>query len=158
MNEPDLEIAALLATFANIKSAEDENELRALDDAVQRLGAVARPERAIEALLGILERFPSGDGYGVFWGILHALETMPGQYESPLVQSIQRQPSEFSLNMLYRIIKDGQTEAGGVDLYHLLEDVSNDSRWSEEIRKDARQSIVALQEYGIEPTAKQKSV
>ena len=77
---------------------------------------------------------------------------MPGRYESPLVQSIQRQPSEFSLNMLYRILKDGQTEAGGINLYNLLESVATDSRWSEDIRKDAQHSILALRDYGIGPT------
>lgn len=53
--------------------------------------------------------------------------------------------------MLYRILKIGQTEVGGTNLYNLLETVSNDSQWSEEIRKDAQYSIVALRDYGIGP-------
>ncbi len=152
MNKLDPEIQTVVATLDSIESLEDNN-LQALHEAIEQVYALPpHAEQVIEALLRVLERFPEEDSYGVFWGILHTLEKMPGRYESPLVQSIQRQPSEFSLNMLYRILKDGQTEAGGINLYNLLESVATDSRWSEDIRKDAQHSILALRDYGIGPT------
>jgi hypothetical protein len=54
-------------------------------------------------LLAIFERFPLHDGYGVFWSALHGLEDIPA-YEPHLIASLRRQPSQFGLLMVRRIL------------------------------------------------------
>lgn len=48
------------------------------------------PEEQIPAdvLLGIFERYPESDGYGVFWSIIHGLEALP-EFEQRLYQSLK---------------------------------------------------------------------
>ena len=89
----------IILTLDGITSVEDEAELAQLDGAVNSLLASNHPEFGIGALLRIFERFPDKDGYGVFWSLLHGLESMP-DYEGALVESFMRQPSEFAMLML----------------------------------------------------------
>ena len=71
---------------------------------------VTQPE--IAALLGIFERYPAHDGYGVFWSILHGLESLP-DYEPLLLASVRRVPSEFGILMVGSILNGGQQDIAG---------------------------------------------
>jgi hypothetical protein len=74
-------------------------------------------------LLGILERFPDGDGFGGFWQILHLLEKADG-YEAALVNSVVRSPGEFNLLMINRPLNGGIENVGDQSLLSLLEEVA----------------------------------
>lgn len=104
-------IPRIITKLDTIKSVEDEGELALLDQAIEALFSTQSPERAIDALFRIYERFPESDGYGVFWSILHALEAMPG-YEQRLIESVRRQPMEFNLNMVNRLLNANITHIG----------------------------------------------
>jgi hypothetical protein len=92
---------------------------------------------AVEELLTVFERFPEDDGAGVFWTILHGLESLTG-YEPALVRSVQRQPSQFGVLMVGRLLNGGQTGVGGVQLLGLLESVATSPSAAESVRQLAR--------------------
>ena len=76
----------------------------------------------IAALLGIFERYPAHDGYGVFWSILHGLESLP-DYESLLLASVRRVPSEFGTLMVGRILNGGQQDIAGSPIRVVLSEL-----------------------------------
>jgi hypothetical protein len=94
-----------------------------LDGLVGELWQTGHASDAVEELIAVFERFPEEDGAGVFWSILHGLESLPG-YEVPFVQSVQRCPSEFGVMMLGRKLNAGEAEADGVPLLPLLQSVA----------------------------------
>ncbi len=126
----------IISTLDGIESVEDEAELSKLDGAINRLLASEQPELGVGALLGVFERFPDKDGYGVFWGIVQGLESLP-DYEGALVESVRRRPSEFGVLMVNRLLNAGRRQAKGTDLLALLEEVARDPGSPETIRKDA---------------------
>lgn len=134
----------IIANLNSISSVEDPDELQKLDHNLNQLLASEHPELGIDALLSVFERFPDKDGYGIFWGILHGLEGLP-DYEEKLIESVRRQPSEFSLLMINRMLNGGVTEVKGINLLGVLKDVAADERLPDEIRREA-QGFVKWQE------------
>jgi len=107
-----------------------------LDKFLERLWATGEPERGTEVLFGVFERFPEQDGYGVFWSILHGLESLP-DYEGPLIASLRRQPPEFNVRMIDRILNAGRNSVGGVSGLTLLGEVLVHPDATEQAREDA---------------------
>jgi hypothetical protein len=134
------DIQKIINTLNGIDSVEDEHQLQALEESVQQLFSSSYPEPGIDALFGILERFPDKDGYGIFWGILNGLERL-SNYQDKLIESIRRRPSEFSLLMVNRILNTGQMNVNGIDLLDLLEEVASSNNWPESIKKTAGEFI-----------------
>jgi hypothetical protein len=108
------DIAHDIATFV----PEDENWFT-LDLLVAELWQAGHPEQAIPELLSVFERYPEEDGFGVIWGVLHGLESLPN-YERELLRSLARQPSEFGVCMLGRLLNAGIQEVGGISLLDTL--------------------------------------
>lgn len=77
----------------------------------------------IDAMLGVFERFPTDDGAGVFWSIVHGLESIPG-YEGEVIKLVRRAPSEFPVLMLGRLLNAGVKEVGNTRLVPLLQEVT----------------------------------
>ena len=75
----------------------------ALDALLEELFQCGSASLGIKAMLEVFEQFPTEDGAGVFWSIVHGLESLDG-YERRLVESVRRAPSEFSLIMVHRHI------------------------------------------------------
>jgi hypothetical protein len=75
---------------------------RGLDDLLAELWAIGVPPSAIPTLLHVFDRFPDEDGAGVFWSIVHGVESLP-DYEPLLVQSAESQPARFKSIMLDRL-------------------------------------------------------
>jgi hypothetical protein len=94
-----------------------------LDDLVQELFLSGHPELGIDALVGVLEKYPQEDGAGVFWGILHGLESLPG-YQDKIVASVTRKRSAMTLTMVNRMPSSGQEKVQGISLLSSLEDVA----------------------------------
>lgn len=107
-----------------------------LDGLLERLWATGEPEKGVGALFGVFERFPEHDGYGVFWSILHGLESLP-DYESPLVDSVRRRPTEFNVRMIDRILNAGQNSISGADGLMLLREVLVHPDATDQARKNA---------------------
>jgi hypothetical protein len=123
------EIVADLRAFAP-----QAGDWRRLDDLLAELWQTGSPRDAIEDLLGVFERYPDEDGAGVFWSILHGLESLPGS-EVALVRSVQRKPSELGVLMVRRLLNSGWVEVDGVPLYPLLHEVASRPGISESIRQ-----------------------
>ena len=68
---------------------------------------------------------------------MHGLESLHG-YEERLVESVRRQPSEFRLLMVDRMLNCGTARVGGVDLLSILKEVAVAEGQSEEVRSEAR--------------------
>jgi hypothetical protein len=110
---------------------------RRLDDLLGELFQQPVTVEGITAALRVFERFPTGDGAGVLWSIVHGLESLP-DYESHLVASVRRRPSELGVIMLHRIQKAGQTDADGVSIHSILVDVAARSETEPSIRRYAQ--------------------
>ena len=77
---------------------------RPLDDLLAELWSVGVPPSAYPVLLRVFDRFPDEDGAGVFWSVVHGLESLPG-YEPALRASAASSPAEFKQIMLDRIAR-----------------------------------------------------
>lgn len=117
--------------------SQSEVQLQMLDATVQEIDASTCGRAEIDALLGVFERFPEVDGFGVFWGILHRLESVEG-YESQLVASVQRTPCEFNVLMVIRLLNAGITQIEGQPLKGLLVSVLSNPRATTQAIYDAK--------------------
>ncbi len=127
----------IIQTLNAITSLEDNDQLSRLDDCLQQLSFSTNKEPALTALFHLYERFPEEDGYGVCWSILHLLEAIKG-YEMELVQSVNRQPADFTLLMVNRLLNADIKTIDGIDLISVLEKTMNDETQSQGIRQEAK--------------------
>lgn len=135
-----LEIQNLIANLDSITSVDDPDELQSLEDSVNQLLASKNPELGIDALLRVFEKFPNKDGFGIFWSILHGLESLPN-YQEKLVESVNRQPSYFGVMMINRMLNSSHREVKSMELLSVLKKVVADERLEEEIRREAQNFI-----------------
>jgi len=133
-------ISNIIEGLNGITEISNSDQLILLDNLVQNIADVEQPELAIESLLQIFERFPEEDGSGVFWSILHALESLAG-YESFLLASIKRKPTEFTVIMANRIMNAEQLKIDGEYITSLLQSISDTPSNSKRIRELADRFI-----------------
>ena len=107
----------------HISDPDDPAQLAALDAGIARLSQLGMSREDLVALLGIFERFPEHDGHGIFWSIVHAVEAVPFDYESELLASVRRMPSEFNTLMINRIANTGQATIAGKSVDDIYRDV-----------------------------------
>ena len=127
------EIISVLNSISNIRTAKQLDKLAA---AVERIASTDEPLPTVEPLLQIFERHPDSDGHVIFWSMLNTIEAIPG-YESYLLSSIRRMPSNFSLLMINRMMNSGVIDVEGVNLFSLLADIETDTQYPKKIRKTA---------------------
>ncbi|MBI5035197.1 MAG: hypothetical protein HZB51_32120 [Chloroflexi bacterium] len=136
----EIEISNIVTELESIRSLHDVENLKKLEATLKRLGATEHRDQAMDALYRLYERFPLDDGYGLCWEILHQLERMPN-YEIALVQSLQRQPAQFSLTMLERWLNAGRTHIDGIDLIALLITIAANPNENAAIRESAQECL-----------------
>jgi hypothetical protein len=112
------DIAHDIATFV----PKEDNWL-ALEGLVAELWQTGHAKQAIPELLSVFERYPEEEGLGVVWSVLHGLEALPN-YEPELLRSLARQPSEFGVRMVGRLLNAGTREIGGVSLLETLRELA----------------------------------
>lgn len=98
-----------------------------LETLVDELWETGEHENFTADLLKVFERFPEEDGGGVFWSIVHGLESF-STYEKELIASLDRQPSEMGLLMLRRIKNSGARTVGGFDLTKIVNDLLSNEK------------------------------
>lgn len=77
-----------------------------LDELLVELWSLGTPPLdSLSVLFGVFERFPDDDGAGVFWSIVHGIESLPYDYAALLAESYRRRPSEMAQIMLARLAK-----------------------------------------------------
>jgi hypothetical protein len=129
------EIIAEIAAFEP-----SEGSWLGLEALLQELFECGSAPLGIDAMLSVFERYPTEDGAGVSWSIVHGLESLPG-YERKLVESIRRTPSEFGLVMVNRLLNTGCEDVEDVSLVSLLEQVAQDETAVQEIRQQAQNFV-----------------
>jgi hypothetical protein len=103
MSRPAFEVLRDIASFVPVGGA-----WRPLDDLLDELWASGTPPKgALAILFGVFERFPTEDGAGVFWSIVHGVEALPYGYADELEASHRRIPSEMAGIMLARFARSG---------------------------------------------------
>jgi len=106
-----------------VASADSENDLKLLDETLTSIFQEGFGNEFVSDLLNVFERFPNQDGFGVFWKILHGIESVPG-FEGALLESVEKSPSEFTVRMINRLINAGEDRIGSTNLMQVLRSVA----------------------------------
>ena len=80
----------------------NENWL-SLEELLEELWAIGIEKGDTPFLFSIFERFPNDDGAGVFWSIVHGLESAQFGYKKELESSLQKVTSEMGKIMMKRL-------------------------------------------------------
>ena len=112
----------------------DGNWLK-LDTLLDELWGTGEQENFTTDLLRVFERFPEEDGSGAFWSIIHGVERFRA-YESELIDSLNRQPSEMGLLMLRRIKNTGTRTIGGIEINKIVRDLLSNGQLTQTLRKE----------------------
>jgi hypothetical protein len=115
----------------------DGNWLR-LDTLLNELWETGDQEYFTADLLKVFERFPEEDGAGVFWSIIHGVESFKS-YERDLVDSLNRHPSEMALLMLRRIKNTGAKTVGGIEISKIVSDLFYNERTTPTLRQELKE-------------------
>ena len=117
----------------NLFTPEDDNWL-VLDGLISELWATKDQEKYIKELLAVFERFPEEDGSGVFWSIVHGIETFKS-YENELLESLTKQPSEMGIIMLQRILNSGTKTIGSRKINEVIMNLAQKENLSDYLKK-----------------------
>lgn len=140
--------SSLLETLRRFTDSRSEEQLRALDAAIQELDPESCSPSELRALLGVLERFPEHDGFEVFWSIVHALEACDG-YEVELLASVERMPCELNISMVRRLLDAGITDVGGRQLEGVLRSVIENTNATTRAVDLARDALARRKKDGV---------
>ncbi|MGL6073701.1 MAG: hypothetical protein ACRC8S_06015 [Fimbriiglobus sp.] len=113
-----------------------DGEWLPLDALLSELWDTGQAKKHLRELLGVLERFPEEDGEGVLWSIVHGLEDIPG-YESAVVESVLRQPSELAVTTIGRMLNSGTSQVGDASLFDVLRGVASAESAPESVKASA---------------------
>jgi hypothetical protein len=119
---------------------QDGNWLK-LDTLLDELWKTGDQENFTTDLLRVFERFSEEDGAGVFWSIIHGVERFR-TYETELIDSLNRQPSEMGLLMLRRIKNSGARTVGGIEINKIVMDLLS----KEQIPQTLREELMRIRE------------
>ncbi|MDX2302982.1 MAG: hypothetical protein NW226_09280 [Microscillaceae bacterium] len=117
---------------------QDGNWLR-LDALLNELWETGDEENYTDDLLKVFERFP--DEAGILWSIVHGVESF-SVYETELIDSLNRQPSEMGLLMLRRIKNTGTNTVGGIEIRKIADDLLSKGQ----ITPTLRQNLIKIRE------------
>jgi hypothetical protein len=95
-----------------------------LDSLLSELWGAGDPTLGINTLLEVFSKYPEEDGSGVFWSIVHGLESLNG-YEPSLLKATIETPSLFGVIMLGRLLNAGEIEIEGRSISNALKSISN---------------------------------
>jgi hypothetical protein len=126
---------------------QNEAQLRQLEEILGSLRPKSCGSKEFRALLGVFERFPADDGYGVFWSIVHLLEASTN-YEPALLESVARMPVEFNVLMVNRLLNGGIAEVEGRSLLAVLSSVASNPAVGDRVRESAQRFIARQMEHG----------
>ncbi len=84
----------------------DNGYWQPLDILLDELWGIGVTEECLPVLFSVFERFPTEDGAGVFWSIVHGVEALPFSYENQLRASLARCTSEVGQVLLSRLLKE----------------------------------------------------
>lgn len=97
-----------------------------LDSLLCELWEAGNPTSGIDTLLDVFSKYPEEDGAGIFWSIVHGIESLNG-YEPSLLKATIESPSLFGVIMLGRLLNAGEKEIEGKSISNALKGISNSS-------------------------------
>jgi hypothetical protein len=106
-----------------------------LDSLVGHISIHDLNENVIESLLHVFEKYPNEDGAGVFWSILHLIESFES-YDNFVLKSFENQPSEMTFIMLQRIINSSVRITPNKEIIEAFKNALG-----KEISKDIKENI-----------------
>jgi hypothetical protein len=128
--------------IANIRAFQPDTDLRelmrgwkTLADLVGELEAAGWLAETIPEVLAVFERYPEARPLTWAWDVVKALEWLPGRYEQPMIESILRRPSRFTVSLAFRALARGKSEVGGIPLLDLLTSVVSRADVPESVRR-----------------------
>lgn len=137
-------IAAILHDIEKFQPTKCGNWI-ALDGLLQELWKEEAPDEALLPLFQLLERFPDDESAGVLWGVLHGIEAY-SDYETELVNSLQRHPTDLTVTMAGRIANSGQKSIASQPITGIYQLVLNHPKASVEARETAQAFLKKLHE------------
>jgi hypothetical protein len=130
-------VPAILRDIESFQPTEDGNWL-VLDSLLQELWTEKKgPPEALVPLFQLLERFPEDESAGVLWTVLHGIESYP-QYETELVESLHRHPTDITVTMVHRIANSGQVLIAGQPIKNLYQIALAHPKASDEAKEYAQ--------------------
>jgi len=114
-----------------------EGNWLALDNLLQELWAEEFPREALYPLFQLLERFPNDESAGVLWGVIHGIEAYP-EYETELVDSLKRHPTDLTVTMAGRIANSGQQLIAGQPIESIYQLVINHPKADADAKETAQ--------------------
>ncbi len=108
---------------------------------IEELEAAGWLADAIPEVIAVFERIPTARMVTAAWDIEYALYRHPGQFERPLVESLLRRPSDFTVRVLCRMLARGWTQIGSWCVEDLLSGVAEQDGVPGELRSLARRNI-----------------
>ena len=108
----------------------ETDDLELLEEYIDEIWENEQEESFIETLFEVFENNSKHDGYGIFWTILHGIETIPN-FEKYVLSSISKQVSDFSLIMAIRILNPKSVTSYKKEMKSTLLKVYEDSSLDE---------------------------
>ncbi|MBF9239812.1 hypothetical protein I2I05_20630 [Hymenobacter sp. BT683] len=98
---------SLATLLHSLDSFQPQDSWVQAEDLLAELWEHGPPADALVPLFRFLERFPVDESGGVLMGLMHGIESFPA-YETELLDSLHRQPTEITLLLVRRIANTGQ--------------------------------------------------
>jgi hypothetical protein len=149
----DEDSRGVVTAIDGLASVDGPDAFCGLQELADRYFALPDAAAHLEVWFRLYERFPSSDGEGVFWTILHRIEALPG-YARLVVASVRRKPAFMPVLLINRLLNGGISSVDGVDLPGLLGAVAADERCPATVREAAKgyleyqRSVVAGKQHG----------
>jgi hypothetical protein len=134
-------IEEIVSSIDNLTSLEKDEDLSRLDELVDLYFKHPQAGEYLKVWFLLYERCEDNSN-DIFWSILHGIETYHPSADSLVVESVIRQPSEFPLMMINRLLNAGIERVGETNLLELLKEVATNVRYSSIIQENARNYLV----------------
>src|SRR5262249_36670519 len=134
------DVRQLVAAIDALSLVEATDDLSQFQDLADRYFTHPKSGDHLDVWFRLYERFPENDGCGVFWGILHGIESLPGSNEH-VVASVRRKATHFPVLMVNRMLNAGITSGRGRSGVPLLREVGAGGGCSAGARGGANRSL-----------------
>lgn len=127
----------------NALRIDDDNEdemIEKIDTLMQELSKNNDAHTACEAMILLLERHPDSD-FGGPGAIIHTIEDHIGKYESLLFDSLSRQPTEYTLMLLQRMINGEKNPAIEFELIKLYKECAKHPKADMQVKYSVKEYL-----------------
>ena len=127
----------------NALKIDDDNEdemIERIDTLMQELSKNNDADTACEAMIFLLERHPDAD-FGGPGAIVHTIEDHIGKYESLLCDSLSRQPTEYTVMLLQRMINGEKDTERCLELLKLFKNCGKHPKADKQVKYSVKEYL-----------------